>query len=123
MLPNFFNDLELAFDFIKVLDVGVRQVQAAIPAAAGNTKLNVVLGVVEGALGVAQEAQVSYTAVAPALKGAVNAIVAGYKAAGDPAFAASATSTSTQTASAAPVADLSAQPAAASTAPAGAAGA
>jgi hypothetical protein len=119
MLPNFFNDLELAFDFIKVLDVGVRQVQAALPGAAGNTKLNVVLGTVEGALGVAQEAQVSYTAVAPALTGAVNAIVAGYKAAGDPAFTASAT----QTASAAPATDLSSEPAAAPAAPAGAAGA
>jgi hypothetical protein len=121
MLPNFFNDLELAFDFIKVLDVGVRQVQAALPGAAGNTKLNVVLGTVEGALGVAQEAQVSYTAVAPALTGAINAIVAGYETAGDPAFTASATST--QTDSAAPATDLSSEPAAAPAAPAGAAGA
>jgi hypothetical protein len=82
----FLNDLELAFNFLKVLDVGVRQVQAAIPGAAGNTKLNIVLGTVEGAIGAAQTAEVNYAAIAPALTGAVNAMVAGYKAVGDPAF-------------------------------------
>jgi len=108
-LLNFLNDLELAFNFLKVLDVGVRQVQAAIPTAAGNTKLNVVLGTVEGAIGAAQEAQVSYMAIAPALTGAINAMVASYKAAGDPAFAAPVA----QATLPAPDTSLSAQPAAA----------
>lgn len=86
-MPNLLNDLEYAFRFLKVLDVGVREVQAAIPGAAGNIKLNIVLGTVEGAIGAAQEVQANYAAIAPALTGAINAMVAGYKAAGDPPFA------------------------------------
>lgn len=101
---NYLADLELAFDFLKVLDVGVRKVQAAIPAAAGSTKLNVVLGTVEGAIGAAQAAEVDYKAIAPALTGAVNALVAGYKAAGDPAFSAPTPASATAPAAAAPAA-------------------
>jgi hypothetical protein len=103
-LVDFLKDLELAFNFLKVLDVGVRQVQAAIPAAAGNTKLNVVLGTVEGAIGAAQKTEVTYESVAPALTGAINAMVAGYKAAGDPAFVAPAAASSAPAAPLAPAA-------------------
>jgi hypothetical protein len=88
---DFLNDLQVAFNFLKVLDTGVRQVQAAIPAAAGSTKLNVVLGTIEGAINAADETGVSFAAVQPALTGAINAMVASYKAVGDPAFAAPAT--------------------------------
>jgi hypothetical protein len=76
----------MAFNILEAADVGVRKVQAAIPDAAGSTKLNVVLGTIEGAIIVAEEAAVDFAAIKPALTGAINALVAGYKAEKNPAF-------------------------------------
>lgn len=75
-----------AFNILEAADMGVRKVQDAIPNAAGSTKLNVVLGTIEGALNAAEEAAIDFAAIKPALTGAINALVAGYKAEKNPAF-------------------------------------